>query len=209
MKDLEIGKEENGLYILYATTGLNTSNSAVVSTVNKGVADSAFETTLDGCLVAHVCNSNVWHARMGHVPANVLKLLPVVLQNQILDVCDSCHLAKQHKLVFPVNDHESTELFDLVHVDLWGPYQFKTHDNCNMFLTLVENKLRATWVYLLFDKSLVASLLKDFIVMIQNQFSTTIKVLHSDNGTEFMNNSVKSFLSSLGIVHQSSCVYTP
>lgn len=118
-------------------------------------------------------------------------------------------MAKQHRLVFPISANESTHVFDLVHADLWGTHHFKTHDNCNMFFTLVDDKSRATWVYLISDKSVVFHLLKDFILMVQDQFNTTVKVLRTENGTEFMNNTVKEFLNKLGIIHQSSCVYTP
>lgn len=45
--------------------------------------------------------------------------------------------------------------------------------------------------------------------MICNQFDCTIKVLRSDNGTGFLNSQVNDLLSFLGIVHQSSCPYTP
>lgn len=45
-----------------------------------------------------------------------------------------------------------------------------------MFLTLVEDKSRTTRVYLLADKADVPGFLKQFILYVQNQFQTTIKV---------------------------------
>jgi Reverse transcriptase (RNA-dependent DNA polymerase) len=45
--------------------------------------------------------------------------------------------------------------------------------------------------------------------MIENQFNTTIKVLRTDNGTEYMNHNFQTFLHSKGIMHQTSCVGTP
>lgn len=130
-------------------------------------------------LIAHVANSNIWHARMGHVPANVLKQFPVEYANKIVDVCDSCYFAKQSRIPFPDSDTQSSNLFDLVHADLWGPYRFKTYDNCHMFLTLVEDNSRTTWVYLLSDKASVSTILKHFVAYIQTQFHTTLKVLRS------------------------------
>lgn len=78
-----------------------------------------------------------------------------------------------------------------------------------MFLTLVEDKSRTTWVFLLSDKSAVPMMLKEFVMFIQTQFHTTIKVIRTDNGTELCNKTVDSFLKGLGIIHQQSCVYTP
>lgn len=40
-------------------------------------------------------------------------------------------------------------------------------------------------------------------------FSTTVKTLRIDNGSEFFNNEFKSLMATLGIFHQSTCVYTP
>lgn len=40
-------------------------------------------------------------------------------------------------------------------------------------------------------------------------FEKTIKMLRSDNGAEFFSKECKDFLSSFGVLHQSSCPYTP
>lgn len=43
----------------------------------------------------------------------------------------------------------------------------------------------------------------------ENQFCVKIKEIHSDNGTEFVNHKMKSFLENNGILHQTSCIHTP
>lgn len=107
-------------------------------------------------------SSDLWHARMGHIHAALISKLPISCKSKVLDVCDSCCLTKQHIFPFSDSTHTSEKLFDLVHADLWVPYKFKTHGQCNMFLTLVEDKSRCTWIYLLSDKSMVFSLIRDF-----------------------------------------------
>ncbi|XP_019237510.1 PREDICTED: uncharacterized protein LOC109217696 [Nicotiana attenuata] len=42
----------------------------------------------------------------------------------------------------------------------------------------------------------------------RNTFSTTVKTLWTDNGSEFFSAEFKALISSLEIIHQSSCVYT-
>ena len=42
-----------------------------------------------------------------------------------------------------------------------------------------------------------------------NLFSTTMKVLRTDNDCEFFSSEFQSLVSDYGILHQSSCVYTP
>ena len=45
--------------------------------------------------------------------------------------------------------------------------------------------------------------------MVENQFSTTVKTIRSDNGLEFTSNETTLFFQSKGIIHQKSCPYTP
>lgn len=67
---------------------------------------------------------------------------------------------------------------------------------------------RATWVHLMSRKSNAFPLLKSFILFIENQFSTTVKSLGTDNALEFSSSFAQTFYQSKGIVHQQSCVYT-
>ena len=52
-------------------------------------------------------------------------------------------------------------------------------------------------------------LLKDFIVMVRNQFHKGIKVVKSDNGFEFTSGPTQSFYCEHGILRENSCVDTP
>ena len=49
----------------------------------------------------------------------------------------------------------------------------------------------------------------NFHFMIQTQFHTKIQILCIDNGTEYFNHSLSTYLQENGIIHQSSCVDTP
>jgi len=44
---------------------------------------------------------------------------------------------------------------------------------------------------------------------IKTQFGVSIRVLRSDNGCEYLSHSFKQFMASHGILHQTSCAYTP
>ena len=50
---------------------------------------------------------------------------------------------------------------------------------------------------------------KDFHQLVITQFQSTIQNLRTDNGTEFLSNNMSQYLSSHGIVHQTSYVGTP
>ncbi|XP_019420736.1 PREDICTED: uncharacterized protein LOC109330924 [Lupinus angustifolius] len=83
-------------------------------------------------------------------------------------------------------------------IDIWHFRLGHTSEN--------YDNTRFTWIYMLKNKSEVSSLLRDFVTIIENQFSNRIKVVRTDNGKEFL---MGSYYSSQGIVHQTSCPYTP
>ncbi|XP_075087880.1 uncharacterized protein LOC142169851 [Nicotiana tabacum] len=60
-----------------------------------------------------------------------------------------------------------------------------------------------------FDLSDVSTILKEFLLLVQTHFNTSIKVFRSDNGIEFFNSFYKALFSNAGIIHQSSYVHTP
>ncbi|KAJ9561852.1 hypothetical protein OSB04_007012 [Centaurea solstitialis] len=66
---------------------------------------------------------------------------------------------------------------------------------------------RAVWVYLLVNKTEIYQTFMSFIAMIERQFSENIKIVQSDNGTEF--NCLLDYFSANGIMFQKSCVGTP
>ncbi|GKC29982.1 ribonuclease H-like domain-containing protein [Tanacetum coccineum] len=123
--------------------------------------------------------------------------------------CETRQRAKQTIEPFSLSDHVSKSLGDLVHLDLWGPYQVTSSEGFRYFLTVVDNFTRAVWVYLIKSKDEVPHLITIFCNLIENQFKRKIKVFRSDNRTEFVNQIVNSFYAEKGIIHQTSCAYTP
>ena len=123
--------------------------------------------------------------------------------------CHICPQAKQKRLKFPDSLHKSSVIFQLIHADVWGPYRTPTYDRKHYFVTIVDDNSRFTWACLISSKAEVFSVLKNFLLMVNTQFGVKVKVLRSDNDTEFMNINCKELFDSLGIVHQTSCAYTP
>ena len=148
---------------------------------------------------------------MGHVPLNVLKKITSISIScdSTLNHCNICPISRQIRLPFPVSTSRATCSFDLLHMDVWGPYKVPTYDGMKFFLTLVDDHTRWTWIYFMHLKSDVITILEDFIVMVSTKFGKKIKSVRSDNGSEFFNHSCSALLKNFGIVHQSSCSYTP
>jgi len=53
------------------------------------------------------------------------------------------------------------------------------------------------------------SIFQIFYNEIKNQFGISIRILNSDNGRKYLSHSFKNFMASHGILHQTSCAYTP
>nr|KYP51629.1 Retrovirus-related Pol polyprotein from transposon TNT 1-94 [Cajanus cajan] len=160
-------------------------------------------------LTANTNNKNLWHLRLGHLSGSRLNLLHEqfpFISKHINETCDICHLSKQKKFPYSISTSRATKMFDLIHMDIWGPFSKPSIYGHKYFLTILDDFSRYTWIVLLKSKAEVQSHVQNFIALIENQFHTTIKILRSDNGPEF---SLKNFFASKGIIHQTSCVDTP
>ena len=124
----------------------------------------------------------------------------------VTDHCNVCPLAKQKRLSFPLSRSYSISCFDLIHIDIWGPYKMPTVHNEHYFLTIVDDCSCYTWLFLMKNKSETRSLIKSFYHFVETQFSVRIKTIRTDNGLEF---NMSEFYASKGIAHQTTCTYTP
>lgn len=158
-------------------------------------------------------NYVLWHKRFGHIPIkklHSLSLIPFSTPVDSIDMCDICSKAKQHKLPFSKSISVTSNPFDLIHIDIWGPYKHSTCDGHTYFLTIVDDHTRYTWVHLLKHKSYAFVLIKAFIALIQTQFSKTIKCIRSDNAYELgSSNEGQEFFKNQGIIHQTSISHLP
>ena len=153
----------------------------------------------------------LWHNRMGHPSAKVVGLLPSVSSSVSFDnlnkACDVCLRAKQTRDCFPISMNKTSMIFELIHVDLWGPYRVPSHSGARYFLTIVDDYSRGVWLYLLNDKTEAPEQLRNFFALTERQFNTKVKTIRSDNGSEFV--CLTNFFQKNGVVHETSCVGTP
>ncbi|KAJ0587500.1 putative RNA-directed DNA polymerase [Helianthus annuus] len=136
-----------------------------------------------------------------------------VLSNKSMDSIDHCTIcpkARQHRLPFPNSTRSTSAIFDLIHIDIWGPYNTSTYNGYKYFLTIVDDFSRATWTHLLATKGNAFSVLQGFIEMVATQFHARIKCIRSDNAFELgTSHKHAEYLLSKGILHQTSCVHVP
>ena len=88
------------------------------------------------------------HLRLGHAPFSKLQaIFPDFNAKTIKDslICTICPASRQPRLPFHDSSIKNSNIFDLLHIDIWGPYPHKTHHGCNFFLTIVDDFGRITW----------------------------------------------------------------
>lgn len=135
------GSIHNNLYILESTQAFSNTPALSISQNH-----SSFQVSTE-----------VWHQRLGHPSFNKIHSLSKELNISLSKdhhntLCKICPLAKQKRLSFPSSPHISSNPFDLLHLDVWGPFHEPTPEGYKYFLTIDDDCTRATWVYLLTKK---------------------------------------------------------
>ncbi|XP_019227222.1 PREDICTED: uncharacterized protein LOC109208553 [Nicotiana attenuata] len=158
-----------------------------------------------------ISDVNLWHVRLGHLPFSSMKHLSFIsLPSNSNCFCDICPKARQTRTSFPLSQIKTKKPFELIHVDVWGLYKVATYNGFKYFLTIVDDYSRGAWTFLMSTKCNAFGLLKNFFTMVERQFGLKVQKLRTDNAFKLGKGSLEaSFLSSQGIMHQTSCVATP
>nr|KYP38455.1 Retrovirus-related Pol polyprotein from transposon TNT 1-94 [Cajanus cajan] len=109
------------------------------------------------------------------------------------------------KLPYSTSTNRTMSFFELIHANIWGPITITSIEGYKYFLTIVDDYNRFTWILFLKNKSDVKTVLPNFIILTENQFSCKLKRLRSDNGKKFF---INDFYNAKGIFHETSCVET-
>ena len=164
---------------------------------NKGIYES-----WSNCLLLH--------KRLGHPSILVLKtLFPTLKIPHPLPLCEVCENAKHKKSTYPSSLTRKSYPFQLIHSDVWGHSQEVSIHDHRWFIVLVDDCTRFTWAFLTKTKSEVSQIISYLIKFVQQHFDTKVKGFRTDNARDFDNHVFKSFFSLEGIIHETSCVYTP
>ena len=153
----------------------------------------------------------LWHQRLGHPSPAKLQVLSTELSIPRCIIpshstCTVCPLAKQKRLSFPFNNNLSLKPFDLLHLDIWGPFAQESIEGYKYFLTIVDDCSRVTWIHLLKRKSDVITLFPEFLQRVYTQYNVRVKAIRSDNAPELR---FANLIKTNGMIHYFSCAYTP
>ena len=101
--------------------------------------------------------------------------------------CQTCTLAKIHRVSYPTNSNKSYVSFSLIHSDVWGPTPCSNNSGFRWFVTFIDDCTRMTLLYMMTHKHEVFNIFRSFHAMIKTQFSDRLQILRSDNREEYVN----------------------
>ncbi|GJU69375.1 putative ribonuclease H-like domain-containing protein [Tanacetum coccineum] len=144
------------------------------------------------CLVAKATldESMLWHRRLGHI--NFKNINKLVKDNLVRGLPTKRFENDQTCVACLKGKH--TEIF-LMHK--------------KYCLVVTDDYSRFTWVFFLTTKDETSEILKNFIKEIENLVDKKVKIIRSDNGTEFKNKVMDDFCREKGIKREYSIARTP
>ena len=167
--------------------------------------------------IAGVSRGDLWHQRLGHIGStrfnkmkDVVKGLPANIRLDSIE-CEDCPLGKHARGKFSKSESKTSRPGELVHTDLCGPMEVSSPVRSRYFMVLKDDFSGYTVVYFLKSKSQeeVTACVKEYIVKLETETGERLKTLRSDNGLEFMNQSLAKILRDARVTHQTSVAYCP
>ncbi|KAI3692375.1 hypothetical protein L6452_32189 [Arctium lappa] len=160
---------------------------------------------------ASIQQSWFWHRRLSHLNFRYInKLVSGKLVNGLPELryekehlCAACEKGKMKIAPHKPKPEPSTNYpLELLHMDLCGPMRTQSLGGKKYVLVIVDNYSRYTWVKFLRSKDETPEVLITFLKTTQVNLQKTVKLLRTDNDTEFKNRTVEEYLESVGISHQ-------
>ncbi|GJU71776.1 retrovirus-related pol polyprotein from transposon TNT 1-94 [Tanacetum coccineum] len=172
------------------------------------------------CLLSKASKTKIWlwHRRLSHLNFGTLNQLAKQglvrgvpkLKSEKDHLCSACSLVKRknssHK---PKADDTNQEKLYLLHMDLYGPMYVESINRKKYILVIVDDYSRFTWVKFLRSKDEAPEVIIKCLKQIQVRLNATIRNVCIDDGTEFVNQTLKDCYGNVRISHQTSVPRTP
>nr|GEW24136.1 putative reverse transcriptase domain-containing protein [Tanacetum cinerariifolium] len=124
-------------------------------------------------------------------------------------LCSVCTIGKSKKKSDkPKSKDTNQEKLCLLHMDLCGPIRVKSVNGKKYILVIVDDYSRFTWVKCLRSKDEAPNFIIKSLKMIQVRFKVPIRRIRTDNGTEFVNQTLCEYYENVGISHETSVAHS-
>ncbi|GJW00494.1 retrovirus-related pol polyprotein from transposon TNT 1-94 [Tanacetum coccineum] len=125
-------------------------------------------------------------------------------------LCSACAMGKSKKKPHkPKSEDTNQEKLYLLHMDLCGPIRVASVNRKKYILVIVDDYSRFTWVKCLRSKDEAPDFIIKFLKMIQVRLKVPIRRIRTDNGTEFVNQTLREYYEKVVISHETSVAHFP
>nr|GEW54297.1 retrovirus-related Pol polyprotein from transposon TNT 1-94 [Tanacetum cinerariifolium] len=109
----------------------------------------------------------------------------------------------------PKYEDTNQEKLYLLHMDLCGPMRVASVNGKKYILVIVDDYSRFKWVKCLRSKDEAPDFIIKFLKMIQVRLKTPVRRIRTDNGTEFVNQTLREYYEKVDISHETSVARSP
>ncbi|GKC40653.1 retrovirus-related pol polyprotein from transposon TNT 1-94, partial [Tanacetum coccineum] len=125
-------------------------------------------------------------------------------------LCSACALGKSKKSSHQSKAEDTNqEKLYLLHMDLCVPMRVESINGKKYILVIVDDYSRFTWVKFFRSKDEAPNPIIKCIKNIQVRLNATFRNVQTDNGTDFVNQTLRDFYENVGISYQTSVARTP
>nr|GEW26489.1 retrovirus-related Pol polyprotein from transposon TNT 1-94 [Tanacetum cinerariifolium] len=155
----------------------------------------------------------LWHHRLSHLNFGAINHLArqglvrglPKLKFEKDHLCSACAMGKSKKKSHkPKSKDTNQEKLYLLHMDLCGPMCVESVNGKKYILVIVDDYSRFTWVKCLRSKDETPDFIIKFLKMIQVRLKVLVRRIRTDNGTEFVNLTLREYYEQVGISHETS-----
>jgi hypothetical protein len=143
------------------------------------------------------------------IKLNAVTGLNVVGNTSPKEDCTACIIGKMSRLPFPKGRTRAEQVGGIVHSDLVGPFQVATPNGKLYYVIFKDDYSGYKAAYFMKNKSETEECFKEYVEKMFTEAPQCPRILRSDNGGEYTSNSFQKWLSSKGILHQTSAAHTP
>lgn len=166
------------------------------------------KTSESACSVKKCDDSFLWHRRLAHCNFNTLKkVLNIPIKGELK--CDTCAQGKHARSPFSEKGDRANKLLELIHSDVCGPFSVRSLSGAVYYVSFIDDYSKKVFIFPLKSKGQVFSKFVEFKTRVENETEAKIKILRTDNGTEYINKNFEAFCAKYGIIHQKSAPYSP
>lgn len=198
-------------------------NDELIATGSK-IAAQLYKLNISVPMQANIARSErtleEWHDTFGHVNTKDLEEMAkkgvvdgmVIVQQpkKPLVHCGDCQLGKATAASHPVSERpRATRILERIHTDLVGPISPQSSGGASYFILLKDEYSSFMFMDSLANKSDVPQRIIRIVNQIEANSQAKVKIIRSDNGTEFKNARLSDFYATRGIVQEFSAPYTP